>query len=59
MSYEISRIIEASYKNAISSNNSFNSYEINVPPIHLPKGSTIQIDGSIVEEKSASTDVIN
>ena len=38
MSYEISRIIEASYKNAISSDSKFNSYEVNVPPIHLPKG---------------------
>jgi hypothetical protein len=58
MSYEISRIIEASYKNAISTNENYNSFEVNIPPLHLPVGSRIQIDGSIVEEKSASTDVI-
>ena len=58
MEYNRTILIEANSKNRINSDSSSADFEVQVPQITIPRGSTIELDGAIVQESSAANNDI-
>ena len=58
MNYQRTIILECNSLNKLHDTQSSNDFEVNVPQILIPKGGSIQLDGAIVEERSAGNDSI-
>jgi len=58
MNYNRTIIVEANSINKTNNAMSSNDFTVKTPQINIPKGSTIELDGCIVEEASAGNDSI-
>jgi hypothetical protein len=58
MNYSKTVIIEANSINKLNKDSNSNDFEIAIPPLFIPKGSKVILDGSIVEEPSSVGEVI-
>ena len=58
MNYNRTIICEANSLNKIHDDMSSNDFVVTVPQVNLPKGSTIELDGCIIEEQSAGNNEI-